>query len=206
MKAARARFLRRALAVLAVAVLGSTAVVLALVYIPADTGPVPLAVAAALLALLLGLSAPALGNGAALIRIRRMRPDALVFLARREPTLAPDLPVYLKRRGLSVDVSDRWMPAVVDARGIAPWSGGLRPRELFVMQWSEIGGVTATEFRSIDGEERFGISVDVAPFPTPLIVRVGDSMLGFQSAFDRRGTIAVGEAANAQRPVSARPA
>lgn len=188
---------------LAVAVVGSTVVVLALVYIPADTGAAPLIVATGLLLLLLALSAPALGNGAALIRIRRLRPDALVFLARREPTLAPDLPVYLKRRGLSVDVSDRWLPAVVDSRGIAPWSGGVRPRELFVMKWSELGDVTAVEFRSIEGEERFGISVDVAPFPTPLIVRVGDSMLGYQSSFDRRGTIAVCEAANAQRPVRA---
>lgn len=207
METARSRFARRALLVLVVtiaAAAGIAATVAALLHAPdSDAGVVPLVAVFAVVILLLGLAGAPLWNGIGLMRIRRLRPDALVFLARREPTLAPDLPLYLHRKDVSADVSDKWVPAVIDERGMAAWSSGPRAHELFVMAWSEIGDVTATEFRSLEGQDRFGIAVDVRPFPTPLIVRVGYSILGLQGAFDREGTIAVAEAAAARRPVSA---
>lgn len=206
MKAARSRFTRRALIVLVgtvAATAGIAVVVVALLLgTPArDTAFVPLVAVIAVVALLLGLGAPSIWNAIGLMRISRLKPDALVFLARREPSLAPDLPMYLHRKDIAADVSDRWLAAVIDDRGMAAWSGGFRPRELVLMEWSEIGEVVATDFRSLDGSERFGITVDVRPFPTPLIVRVGYAMFGLQAAFDRAGTIAVNEAANAKRPV-----
>jgi hypothetical protein len=205
MKAARARFTRRALVALAgilAAASATTATLLLLLRGPVpDTGAWPLLALVGSVLLLLGLGGASIWNWVALIRISRLKPGALVFLARREPTLVPDLPVYLHRNDLAVDVSDRWVPAVIDERGIAPWSGGFRPRELFVMAWSELGEVTAEEFRSVDGRAHFGISVDVRPFPTPLIVRVGYARFGLQAAFDRAGTVAVAEAAAARRPV-----
>lgn len=176
------------------------AVAFLLVETPAgDTAP--LVAAIAVVALLLGLGASSIWSAIGLFRIARLKPDALVFLARREPTLAPDLPMYLHRKDISADVSDRWLAAVIDERGMAAWSCGLRPRELVLMEWSELGDVEATGFRAIDGSEQFGITVDVRPFPTPLVVRVGYAMFGLQAAFDRAGTIAVSDAANAKRPV-----
>lgn len=176
------------------------AVAFLLVETPAgDTAP--LVAAIAVVALLLGLGASSIWSAIGLFRIARLKPDALVFLARREPTLAPDLPMYLHRKDISSDVSDRWLAAVIDERGMAAWSCGLRPRELVLMEWSELGDVEATGFRAIDGSEQFGITVDVRPFPTPLVVRVGYAMFGLQAAFDRAGTIAVSDAANAKRPV-----
>lgn len=209
MKAARTRFARRALAVLAatvVAVAGIAVTVVLLLRDHAGDMSVSLLVAGVATLLLLGLRGSAIGNSIGLARIARLKPGALVFLARREPTLAPDLPRYLHQKGLAVEVGDRWLPAVVDERGIAAWSGGFRPRELVLMEWSELGEIVATEFRPIEGSERFGITVDVRPFPTPLVVRVGYAMVGLQGAFDRSGTIAVSEAANSRRPTSeARP-
>jgi hypothetical protein len=210
MKAARSRFRRRALLVFVGALLTATAIAAAVVLLlrtpVSDTGFGPLIAVIAVVFLLLGLGGASIWNGIALIRISRLKPGALVFLARREPTLAPDLPMYLHRRDLSVDVSDKWVPAVIDERGMAAWSGGFRPRELFVMEWSELGEVSTIEFQSLEGRARFGIAVDVRPFPLPLIVRVGYSMFGLQSPFDRAGTSAVAAAANAKRPVAAAPA
>jgi len=207
MKAARARFTRRALTVLIGTVAAAAGIASVVVFLllgtPArDTGFVPLVAVIAVVALLLGLGGSSIWNSIGLIRISRLKPDALVFLARREPTLAPDLPMYLHRKDIAADVSDRWLGAVVDERGIAAWSGGFRPRELVLMEGDEIGDVIATDFRGFDGSEQFGITVDVRPFPTPLVVRVGYAMPGLQAAFDRAGTIAVNEAANARRPVS----
>jgi hypothetical protein len=204
MKAARSRFTRRATLVLVgtvAAAAGIAVIVVVLLLGTPASDTAPLVAVIAVVALLLGLGAPSTWNAIGLIRISRLKPDALVFLARREPTLAPDLPMYLHRKDIAADVSDRWLAAVIDDRGMAAWSGGFRPRELVLMEWSEIGDVIATGFRSLDGSERFGITVDVRPFPTPLVVRVGYAMFGLQAAFDRAGTIAVNEAANAKRPV-----
>lgn len=166
-----------------------------------DTAFVPLIAVIAVVLLLLGLGGASIRNGIGLMRIQRLRPDALVFLARREPSLAPDLPLYLHRKDIVADVTDKWVPAVIDERGLAAWSSGLRPRELILMEWSELGEIIATEFVTLDGAKKFGIAVDVRPFPTPLVVRVGYSMFGLQGAFDRDGVIAVSTATNARRPV-----
>ncbi|CAN5304611.1 hypothetical protein BH09ACT5_BH09ACT5_11460 [soil metagenome] len=161
----------------------------------------PLLVVVAVIAVLVGLGGTSVWNRVGLIRISRLRPDALVFLARREPTLAPDLPAFLYRKNVTADVADKWVPAVVDERGMAAWSSGPRPKELFLIPWDEIGEVEATAFQSLQGHDRFGVAVDVRPYPTPLLVRVGYSMFGLQTAFDRTGTILVSEAVNARRPV-----
>ena len=185
----------------AAATIIAVTVVLLLNSSSSDTGPIPLVAAIAVVLVLLGLGGPSLWNGIGLLRIRRLRPDALVFLARREPTLAPDLPMYLHRKDITADVNDKWVPAVIDERGIAAWSSGFTPREVILMDWSELGDVIATEFVSLEGGKKFGITVDVRPFPTPLVVRVGYSMFGLQGQFDNEGTVAVAAAANARRPV-----
>lgn len=207
MDSARTRFTRRAALVLVASLAGAAGIaVLVARLLPSpdsDAGFLPLVAVVAVVLLLIGLAGSSLWNGIGLLRIRSQRPDALVFLARREPSLAPDLPLYLHRKDVTADVSDKWVPAVIDERGMAAWSSGPRPKELFVMEWSELGEVVATEFRTLEGHDRFGIAVDVRPFPTPLIVRVGYSRFGLQGAFDREGTLAVASAANAYRPVAA---
>lgn len=204
MKAARSRFARRAVTVLSgsIAAAAGIAVAVILLLLGTPAGETASLVAViAVVALLLALGASSIWNAVGLLRIARLKPDALVFLARREPSLAPDLPMYLHRKDITADVSDRWLAAVIDERGMAAWSCGFRPRELLLMEWSEIGDVIATDIRSLDGGPGFGITVDVRPFPTPLVVRVGYAMLGLQAAFDRAGTVAVSDAANAKRPV-----
>ena len=185
----------------ATAAMIAVTVVLALSSSSSETRPVPLIAVIAVVLVLLGLAGPSLWNSIGLLRIRRLRPDALVFLARREPTLAPDLPLYLHRRNIAADVSDKWVPAVIDERGMAAWSSGFAPREVVLMDWSEIGDVVATDFVGFQGGKRFGITVDVRPFPTPLIVRVGYSLFGLQGQYDNEGTRAVAAAADARRPV-----
>lgn len=209
MQAARSRFVSRAFITLVGAIAAAAGIavtVFLLMRTPSsDTGFGPLLAVIAVVAILLGLGGQGIWNGIALIRIQRMHPEALVFLARREPSLAPDLPMYLHRRDLTVDVADKWVPAVITERGMAAWSAGPHPRELFVMPWSELGSVEVVDFTSIEGHARFGIAVDVQPFPSPLIVRVGYAMFGLQAAFDRAGTIAVADATRAKRPVAVTP-
>jgi len=48
-------------------------------------------------------------------------------------------------------VADRWVPAVITDRGMAAWSAGPNPRELFVMPWSELGSVEGTGVPALVG-------------------------------------------------------
>ena len=204
MSGARSRFFRRALltfvATLLLAALVGVAIGVLLPITLTDTGFGVVIPVVSVVLLLLGLSLGGLWHGVGIARVRRLKPDALVFLGRREPSLQPDLPMYLHRKDVSADVADRWVIAVIDSAGMAAWSSGPRARELFVMDWSELGEVVALDYLSIEGRPRFGISVDVTPYPTPLLVRVGYAMFGLQAGFDRSGTIAVCEAANSHRP------
>lgn len=162
---------------------------------------VPPAVLAVVLLILVAVNLPALRNEVALRRLVRAHPDALVFLAWRQPTLAPDLPTFLRRKNLVVQVKDTWTPAVVDDRGISAWTSGPRPKQLLLMEWSELGEIVASDFTDVQGRTRFGIAVDVRPFPTPLIVLVGYAWLGVQGGFDRSETVGVADATNSMRPV-----
>ena len=204
MPGARSRFFRRALLTFSVTLAAAALVGVGIaVLLPASLSSAGFGVVIPVIAvglLLFGLSLGGLWHGVGLARTRRLKPDALVFLGRREPSLTPDLPMYLHRKDVTADVADRWVIAVVDETGMAAWSSGPRPRQLFVMEWGELGEVEALDYLSIQGRPRFGISVDVMPFPTPLLVRPGYAMFGVQAAFDRSGTIAVCAAANAHRP------
>jgi hypothetical protein len=155
------------------------------------------AVAAGLI--LVGLWAQPAWNGMALRWFAKNRPDAVFFLARQQPDGTSDLATHLYRNDVHTDISDRWLPTLVDHRGIAAWSGGPRPKEILLMEWREIGEITATPFTNIHGRQRFGIAIDVVPFDVPLIVLVGYSRFCVQSHFDPDDTRAVAEATNAVR-------
>jgi hypothetical protein len=204
MHAARRRFSGRAslvvVAALALAAGVGTALNFALDSATSELNYMPALAVVAMGLLLIGLSAPAIWHKLALRALRRRYPRAAVFLARREPALVPDLPMYQYRKDNTADVADRWIPGLVDHRGLSAWSGGPRPKELLLMEWSEIGAVEATEFLSIEGRPKFGASVDVRPFATPLLVDVGHSFFGFEGAFDRAGVQAVVDASNDKRP------
>ena len=150
--------------------------------------------------LLLGLGGGPILRASAVARVQRSHPSALVMLALREPALVPDLPTYQYRKANTARVPDTWVVALVDSRGISAWSGGFRPKELILIEWSEIATVTAVSFTSIAGRRRFGAAVDVRPFATPMLVRVGHSAFGVEGSFDREGVLAIVDATNSQRP------
>ena len=205
MKDARTRFTARArllagslLAALCVVVVGIAIVVSVVSDAPHRTITIMIVGAVLLVAGLVG--GPLIG-ALALWRLRRDHPGLPVFLARREPSLVSDIQTYQYRNDNFADVDDKWVPTLVDARGISVWSTGLRPAELLLMRWSELGAITASSFTTIAGKSRLGVIVDVHPFRTPLHVRVGHAALGIEGSFDKTGIVAVVQATNSWRPL-----
>ncbi len=135
----------------------------------------------------------------ALRRITASHPSGLVFLARRQPSVVSDLAVYLGARGITADVADRWLVALVDDRGISAWSLDQTPAELLLMPWGELGSIEVCDLES--GGNARGIAVDVRPFDTPLIVAIGYAAFGLTSSLGRAGVAEVAECANRLRPV-----
>lgn len=134
----------------------------------------------------------------ALARVTAAHPDGLVFLARRQPSLVSDLAVFLSARGITADVADRWLVALVDERGMSAWSLDQTPAELLLMKWDEIGSIEICDLES--GGTARGIAVDVRPFETPLIVAIGYAAFGLTSSLGREGVAEVAERAEAARP------
>ncbi|MBG6055776.1 hypothetical protein IWX81_002204 [Salinibacterium sp. CAN_S4] len=149
--------------------------------------------------LLLGLGGAPLLRGMAVSRMQRSRPEALVFLALRELTAAPHLETYQYRKDNTENIPDSWVMSVVDDRGISVWSTGVRPKELILIQWSEIGEVSAVSFSSLGGRQRIGAALDVRPIPQPLLVSFGFAALGVEGTVDQDGAVAVVDAINSMR-------
>jgi hypothetical protein len=186
-----------AIAVL-VAVVGLVAVILALPRQDVTGDLILIVVSVAVVAAVAGATIGSMRRARALTRVTARHPDGLVFLARRQPSVVSDLAVYLGQRGISADVADRWLVALVDERGISAWSVGASPAELLLMPWSELGAIEVTDLES-GGRDR-GIAVDVRPFETPLIVAVGYAAFGLTLALDRAGVAEVTALTNALRP------
>ncbi len=151
--------------------------------------------------LLLGLGGGPLLRGIAVARMQRSRPAALVFLALREPTVAPHLQTYQYRKDNTANIPDAWVMAVVDARGISVWSGRIRSRELILIEWSEIGEVTAVSFTSLTGRNRIGAAIDVRPIRSPLLVSLGYAAWGVEGSVDHEGVLAIVDSINSRRSV-----
>jgi hypothetical protein len=134
----------------------------------------------------------------ALRHVTAAHPSALVFLARRQPSLVSDLAVYLGARGITADVADRWVVAVVDDRGISAWSLDQTPTELLLMPWGELGVIEVCDLES--GGAARGIAVDVQPFETPLIAAIRYAAFGLTSSLGREGVAEVAARTNALRP------
>lgn len=149
--------------------------------------------------LLLGLGGGPLLRGLAVARLRWSHPDALVFLTLRELTRAPHLQTYQHRKDNTANLPDNWTVSMVDSRGLSAWSGGLRPKELVLIGWSEVGDITAASFTSLAGRGRIGASIDIRPVPVPLLIRLGSSSLGVEGAFDEEGVHAIVDGMNVIR-------
>lgn len=113
--------------------------------------------------------------GAAIRALRSRFPDGAVFLARRQPTVVTDVETWMSSKGLTSQISDGWMPAVVDARGISAWTAGRHPEEVLLMEWAELGEIAVTKTSVAVGAPTWKVSVDVQPFVVPLTVEVGYS-------------------------------
>jgi len=196
------RFRRLAGAAAAAAGLAAVALlILVIVVVPRQdvTGDVILViVSVALAAAVAGATIGSIRRAQALKRVTAQHPDGLVFLARRQPSVVSDLAVYLGQRGISADVADRWLVALIDARGISAWSLAGAPTELLLMPWGELGAIEVTDVE-FGGRAR-GIAVDVRPFDTPLIVTVGYAAFGLTSALDPAGVAEVTALTNGLRP------
>jgi hypothetical protein len=135
----------------------------------------------------------------AIREVMKTNRDGLVFLARRQPSLVSDLATYIPDPAVLDEVSDRWVIASIDARGMTAWSIGAHSRELVLMPWADIGTIEETR---LEGSGRPGIAVDVKPFPTPLVVSVGYSAYGIMAAYGRHGVAEIVSASNALRPAA----
>lgn len=137
---------------------------------------------------------------AALRRIAADHPGGFVFLARRQPPPVSDLPAFLASKGLDVQISDSWYVGLAADDGISVWTPGMRPRRLLTIDWAEMGEVRAVRVRTILGEMRWSVTVDVKPYETPLIVDVGLAEGLFTSTLGPRDLVEVVAALEARRP------
>ncbi|CAN5589087.1 hypothetical protein BH09ACT4_BH09ACT4_17030 [soil metagenome] len=137
-----------------------------------------------------------LRRSSAIRQVAVQHPDALVFLARRQPAVISDLGNYLGGSGVATEVADKWLVAVADDRGLSAWSIGRDSRELLIMPWKDVGSIEQTRLEN----GRPGVAVDVKPFETPLVVSVGFSAFGIHAALDRAGVAEVVAASSAFRP------
>jgi hypothetical protein len=110
---------------------------------------------------------------AAMRAIAAAHPDGVVFLARRHPSVVSDLETFMRERGFEADVSDGWVPALVDGRGISAWSTGSQPRELLLISWGELGEIAVEPSLTALSDGRPNVTVDVRPFVVPLTVDLG---------------------------------
>ncbi len=139
----------------------------------------------------------------ALSALAERHPDAVVFLARRLPPVVSDLPAYLRSKGLEIQLGDGWYPAFADDRGIAVCAPGADPRELFVIEWSEIGDFEMVRTATVGGDSRWSVTVDVRPYDVPLTVDLGEAWGIVTMALDAGDTEAVMKAVVARRPRTA---
>jgi hypothetical protein len=196
-----ARRFRRGAALLAIVVSAAIVVAVVLGFVLLHTSDSSASIAAWTVAAALALVAVvqvfiSRSRITALRQVICENPRGAVFLARRQPALVSDLASYVTEPEIYNLVSDSWVVASIDDRGMAAWSVGRNPRELLLMPWSEIGGVEQIRLES----GRPGVAVDVKPFPTPLVVSVGYAAYGYLGAFESRGVDEVVATANALRP------
>jgi hypothetical protein len=181
------------LALIALFVLGTVLAVGAdpVAGIPAWGAAVALAIAVVVFAV------NSLRRSRAIRDVMTTNPGGLVFLGRRQPSLVSDLATYIPDSEVLAEVSDRWVIASVDGRGMTAWSIGAHARELVLMPWADIGSVERVR---LEGSGRPGIAVDVQPFPTPLVVSVGYSAFGVMAPYGKQGVDEIVIATNALRP------
>lgn len=154
----------------------------------------------AILSMLIGFATTTTRLAQAVDVLTERHPGAVVFLARRLPPVVSDLPVYLKAKGLDIEIGDRWYPAVADERGIAVFTPSRDPRELLVMEWREIGDVDMVRTPTVGGDSRWSVTVDVKPYVVPLTVDLGVAWGIVTMVLDARDTKAVVKAVTARRP------
>lgn len=132
--------------------------------------------------------------------LRQRHPDAVVFVARRLPPVVSDMPAYLRAKGIEATIGDGWLVAFADDWGIAVCSAGANPRELVVIEWSEIGDIEMVRTATVGGDFRWSVTVDVRPYTVPLTVDLGEAWGIVTMALDQADTEAVIRAVAARRP------
>jgi hypothetical protein len=134
--------------------------------------------------------------------LARRHPDAVVFLARRLPPVVSDMPAYLSAKGIEAHIGDGWLVAFADDWGIAVCSSGANPRELVVIEWTEIGAIEMVRTAAIGGDSHWSVTVDVRPYDVPLTVVLGVAWGIVTMALDQADTEAVMTAVADRRPAN----
>lgn len=197
------RFRRNAGLVVMAAVVSLIATVVSgttlIAYGDVAAGIAALAIGVALAGAFAASAAAAMPRSRALRQVLRANPHGAVFLARRQPAVVSDLVTFVGGQSDVLDqVSDRWVVASIDDRGLSAWSVTRTSRELLLMPWTLIGSIDRTPLE----DRRPGIAVDVKPFATPLIVAVGYTAFGVLAPFLRRGVDEVITVTETLRPVA----
>lgn len=162
-----------------------------------------LAAVLAIVAMLVAFAAMTTRQARALRTLAARHPAAAVCLGRRLPPVVSDMPAFLRGKGFDVVIGDGWYPIVADARGIAVHSASADPRELVLMEWSEIGEVQMVRTATVGGDSRWSVTVDVQPYDVPLTADIGDAWGIVTMALDAADTTAMLKAILAQRPTFA---
>jgi hypothetical protein len=201
----RARIITIAALVAAVVVIGGGGVAIAVAGGPRNGILVAYGFASiAILAMIVVFGVMTTRLSRAVRTLAERHPDAVVFLARRLPPVVSDLAAYLRAKGLDIRLGDGWHPAFADDRGIVVCSLGGDPRELFVMEWAEIGDLEMVRTATVGGDSRWSVIVDVRPYDVPLTVDLGEAWGVVTMALDAGDTQAVMKAVVGRRPRTAK--
>lgn len=197
----RARIITAASSSAAVVVTLGGALAIALSGGPRDGILVAYAVTvAAITGLILSFAVITARHARTLRALASKHPGDVVFLARRLPPVVSDMPAFLRAKGFAVHIGDGWYAALADSRGIAVYSSGRDPKELLLMEWSEIGEIAMVRTPTVGGDSRWSVTVDVKPYVVPLTADLGGAVGIVTMTLDASDTAAVLRAIEARRP------
>lgn len=97
-------------------------------------------------------------------------------------------------------IGDGWYAAVAGPRGIGVHAAGADPRELVLLEWSELGELAMVRTPTAGGDSRWSVTIDVKPYAVPLTVDLGSAYGIVTMTLDAIDTTAVLKAIAARRP------
>lgn len=141
-------------------------------------------------------------HAAVLRRLQVAHPEGTIFLARRIPTVVSDVENFMASKGFGGALSEGWVPAVVDHRGISVWTTGRAPTQVLLMEWAELGEIAVVPRDVNPTDPRPLVAVDVRPYIVPLTAELGATLGFITMRLDRVDTETLVAVTNAHRPAA----